>query len=182
MKDLIEKVKNWGDSKGITKKTNEAQMAQFDYVHKELTEAQDALKLLNTIKKHQKDKKDYEKSAEVFALRVKKQTRKLKDELGDVLVTLINYSCTRSEFELIPLALESYEAMKRIATKDDNLNRLLILFRVSLNFGQQTNVLFTNFCTLLFRAGYDPKECLDIAYTKIKDREGKTIDGQFVKD
>ena len=28
----------------------------------------------------------------------------------------------------------------------------------------------------------DPIECLELAYTKIKDRKGKTIDGTFVKE
>jgi len=181
MKDLIQKVKEWGDSKGITKTTNEAMMAQFDYVHKELSEAQDALKELKSILK---DKADHSKGImdEEFDYSAKIATKKLKDEMGDVLVTIVNYSCTRSEFELLPLALKSYEATKRIVTKDKKLNRLFILFRVSLNFGQQANVLFTNFCTLLFRAGYDPKECLQIAYDKIKDRKGETLDGQFVRE
>lgn len=29
--------------------------------------------------------------------------------------------------------------------------------------------------------GIDPVECLEMAYKKIKDRKGKTVDGQFIK-
>lgn len=30
--------------------------------------------------------------------------------------------------------------------------------------------------------GIDPEECLEMAYEKIKDRSGKTINGTFIKD
>lgn len=30
--------------------------------------------------------------------------------------------------------------------------------------------------------GYDPRDCLDLAYNEIKDRKGKTINGSFVKN
>jgi hypothetical protein len=79
-------------------------------------------------------------------------------------------------------AIDSYEAMKRIVTIDSDLTRMLQLYRVGLDFGSRTNQLFTSFCTTLFRADYDPKECLQIAYNKIKDRTGATLNGEFVKD
>lgn len=40
------------------------------------------------------------------------------------------------------------------------------------------------FVTLLihcYQLGIDPVECLEMAYKKIKNRKGKTVDGQFIK-
>jgi len=42
-----------------------------------------------------------------------------------------------------------------------------------------------SFVTLIILAkqlGYTPQECLEAAWNEIKDREGKTINGVFVKD
>ena len=30
--------------------------------------------------------------------------------------------------------------------------------------------------------GYDPEECLELAWNVIKDRKGKTVDGTFIKE
>lgn len=41
--------------------------------------------------------------------------------------------------------------------------------------------VFVTLIILCKQLGIDPQRCLELAYEKIKDRQGKTIDGTFVK-
>ena len=42
--------------------------------------------------------------------------------------------------------------------------------------------IFVTLIILCKQLGIDPQRCLELAYDKIKDRQGKTIDGTFVKE
>lgn len=42
--------------------------------------------------------------------------------------------------------------------------------------------IFVTLIILCNQIGIGPQECLELAYEKIKDRHGKTIDGTFVKE
>ena len=42
--------------------------------------------------------------------------------------------------------------------------------------------IFVTLIVLCNQIGIEPTRCLDMAYEKIKDRTGKTIDGVFVKE
>ncbi|EJU22534.1 hypothetical protein HMPREF1143_1738 [Peptoanaerobacter stomatis] len=42
--------------------------------------------------------------------------------------------------------------------------------------------IFVTLIVLCRQIGIEPTRCLDMAYEKIKDRTGKTIDGVFVKE
>lgn len=42
--------------------------------------------------------------------------------------------------------------------------------------------IFVTLIILCEQIGIDPVECLEMAYEKIKDRSGKTINGTFVKE
>nr|WLJ26361.1 MAG: NTP-PPase [Firmicutes phage HS18] len=42
--------------------------------------------------------------------------------------------------------------------------------------------IFVTLIILCNQIGIEPQECLELAYEKIKDRKGKTIDGTFVKE
>lgn len=42
--------------------------------------------------------------------------------------------------------------------------------------------IFVTLIILCKQLGIDPQRCLELAYEKIKDRKGKTIDGTFVKE
>ena len=42
--------------------------------------------------------------------------------------------------------------------------------------------IFVTLIVLCRQIGIEPIRCLDMAYEKIKDRTGKTIDGVFVKE
>lgn len=42
--------------------------------------------------------------------------------------------------------------------------------------------IFVTLIILYEQIGIDPVECLEMAYEKIKNRAGKTINGQFIKE
>ena len=42
--------------------------------------------------------------------------------------------------------------------------------------------IFVTLIILCEQIGIDPEECLSMAYEKIKNRKGKTINGQFIKE
>lgn len=42
--------------------------------------------------------------------------------------------------------------------------------------------IFVTLIILCKQLGIDPQRCLELAYEKIKDRKGTTIDGTFVKE
>lgn len=42
--------------------------------------------------------------------------------------------------------------------------------------------IFVTLIILCEQIGIDPEECLSMAYEKIKNRRGKTINGQFIKE
>lgn len=42
--------------------------------------------------------------------------------------------------------------------------------------------IFVTLTILCEQIGIDPEECLSMAYNKIKNRQGKTINGTFVKE
>ena len=52
------------------------------------------------------------------------------------------------------------------------------LTRMKLEMGD----VFVTLIILCKQLGIDPQRCLELAYEKIKDRQGKTIDGTFVKE
>lgn len=52
------------------------------------------------------------------------------------------------------------------------------LTRMKLEMGD----IFVTLIILCKQLGIEPQECLELAYEKIKDRQGKTINGTFVKE
>lgn len=50
------------------------------------------------------------------------------------------------------------------------------------NLKLETGDIFVTLIILCEQIGIDPVECLSMAYEKIKDRKGKTINGCFVKE
>lgn len=57
-------------------------------------------------------------------------------------------------------------------------HRDIILRDIKLEMGD----VFVTLIILCEQIGIDPEECLSMAYEKIKNRRGKTINGNFVKD
>jgi len=65
-----------------------------------------------------------------------------------------------------------YEVRRQGGISKDNVRPLMI----------EMGDIFVTLIVLCNQIGIEPIKCLDMAYEKIKDRTGKTIDGVFVKE
>lgn len=54
--------------------------------------------------------------------------------------------------------------------------------RITKNLMLEMGDVFVTLIILCEQLDIDPVTCLDMAYKKIKDRKGKTINGQFIKE
>lgn len=63
--------------------------------------------------------------------------------------------------------------------KDIKEKKRICLYR---NMQLEMGDVFVTLIILCKQLGIKPQECLELAYEKIKDRQGKTIDGTFVKE
>lgn len=77
----------------------------------------------------------------------------------------------KTEFDMNKERFTIYTIDKRIKFKPDTLNKM------KLEMGD----IIVTLVILCKQLGVDPMECLEMAYNKIKDRQGKTINGQFYK-
>lgn len=59
-----------------------------------------------------------------------------------------------------------------------DVQKKIILKDIRLEMGD----IFVTLIILCEQIGIDPVECLSMAYEKIKNRKGKTINGQFIKE
>lgn len=163
MKELIEKIEQWGKDRGLDKKaTLEGQMIKT---------AEEIAELIIGISK---DKIDV-----------------IKDSIGDVYVTLtignlINrkfdmakiYDSCKHKFDRIPKGHISYDKTKQIRLLADKIE-------ATLRSGYEREILEGTQYLLLRLAdtyGLDFVECVESAYEEIKDRKGRIIDGTFVKE
>ena len=118
----------------------------------------------------------------------------IKDAIGDVMVTLINYchfieqdiingikqvfELSASELEIILLVMGVYRSLGKLMSinmweKDGESSETsgIIVFSI---------VYYLNNIARLENSTLE--ECLNIAYNEIKNRTGKMINGKFVKD
>lgn len=58
----------------------------------------------------------------------------------------------------------------------------LKMWRTDTDVKLEMGDIFVTLIILCKQLGIDPQRCLELAYEKIKDRKGKTIDGTFVKE
>ena len=65
-----------------------------------------------------------------------------------------------------------YEVRRRGGISKDSVRPLML----------EMGDIFVTLIILCNQIGVEPTRCLDMAYEKIKDRTGKTIDGVFVKE
>lgn len=118
-KDLKDKVLIWADDKDLLHAENADK--QFMKFIEEVFEFKSEFNLLSFYKELKHDKK----IEQDFSIKEHDRWMSMKDEMGDIFVTLI---------------------------------------------------------ILCEQIGIDPVKCLEMAYEKIKDRKGKTINGTFVKE
>ena len=81
----------------------------------------------------------------------------------------------KSEFDKY---IDKRESLKKSYNSYEILKLEEIKERMELEYG---DILIT-LIILSYQIGIDSIECLDMAYDKIKDRKGKTINGQFIKE
>lgn len=95
--------------------------------------------------------------------------------------------------ELIDLVLE-WADTKNLLVEGNEVNQIKKVeeevqeIKEALNSGVIDNIrdeIGDGFVTLIIlssQVGISPQECLNKAYSKIKDRTGKTVNGLFIKD
>ncbi len=98
----------------------------------------------------------------------------IKDGIGDVCITMI-----------ILFNQTEHDTIRQKHLKHKELDTKLITLYDVVGDVQHNNVNSYAFIFLKLYAeklGYDFEECLELAWTVIKDRKGKTIDNVFIKD
>lgn len=163
MKNLQKLVLNWATEKGILENPNPLKQA--------IKTSEEVLELQCAI--------------------LDNNEKEIKDAIGDIIVTLIiqcemhyvdflkcyiDAGKSQSEYSLIlniftfSLVLESRVNTMKYHIRDSKFSKYLVTSIIS-----HIQIISIHF-------GFDPKECLQLAYSEIKDRKGKMINGTFVKD
>ena len=133
-----------------------------------------------------------EEEVEEFISHTPKQEEELSDDLGDIVVTLINY-CYFKDIDIAEIYNEINQPIKHYRFTKQYLDNLLRSSLVVLVYGEEyiknnaiirvgvTNVLqaVLEGCHLI---GRPVEECLRGAYEVISKRHGKMIGGVFVKE
>lgn len=162
MKELIENVVQWGKDRGLDKVGH---LAQAKYTLKETAELLDA---------YADDDQD-----------------KMDDAIGDILVTLIvgasNNSATLEEFTdvLINGKYRQYDYSESFMGQYTDLIDSCGVFMNDGHFGSADYIMVAsslNSITRYTRSAATLQNCLQLAYDEIKDRTGKMVNGQFIKD
>lgn len=173
MKQLVEQVKQWGIARGLDKVGH---LAQAEYTLKETAELLDAY--------------------------ADKDLPKINDAIGDILVTLIvgasnDDNCYRATKDLL-----SNHRIKfaRTPSKSDELfghsySRLLNnVMQLEFLCEDDRMTSGTYACCIdelnsvlksvnfTFSQSLSLQDCLQLAYNEIKNRTGKVVNGQFIKD
>lgn len=160
MKQLIENVVQWGKDRGLDKVGH---LAQAKYTLKETAELLDAY--------------------------ADGDVDKINDAIGDILVTLIVGASNDDGIlqELTELIL-TYK-YKHLPVQDldffDHYEKLI--FRSGMLYKYQNYSNYQDFYVTLFWlcrivSDLSLQDCLQLAYDEIKNRTGKLVDGQFIKD
>lgn len=118
--------------------------------------------------------KVFEEYGELCAAVLRNDIAKIKDSIGDFLVTNI----------ILNLQLDCRFDVT-VCVDDDYMKNFGSIERVILNlkdFGTMSDYrLLYNLNTVANHYGTTVRECLELAYNEIKGRTGKTINGTFVK-
>lgn len=177
MRELIEKVKQWGLDRGIVFTGADGQDKQA------MMEAQ--------------ARKTLEETAELLDVYAKQDIDKINDAIGDTLVTLIvGASSDEDCFGAISNKLcgyfddslsedDSFMSAYRIMIM--NIDMLLTRIERSVFIESMYNDIVYPLRLILKWANNDYnqsltlKDCLELAYNEIKNRTGRVVNGQFVK-
>lgn len=163
IKKLIENIEQWGKDRELDKKATVEGQA--------IKTAEEMAELIIGISK---DKIDV-----------------IEDSIGDVFVTLVigNMIDEKYDFKSIyEKTDEEYERrtqyfndLRPLSLIDFILSHTAILTKLGYEEGKLKDIIYL-LMRISGRYGLDFVECVESAYNEIKDRKGKIINGQFVKE
>lgn len=171
MQQLIENVVQWGKDRGLDKVGH---LAQAKYTLKETAELLDAY--------------------------ADQDVAKINDAIGDILVTLIVGASNDEQilndmsYEMITDSIysECHSSIFNALSSYENIisaeTELFIRIKNELVTTMDYNRILFNLFVMLksinheFNQKLSLKYCLQLAYDEIKNRTGKLVDGQFIKD
>jgi NTP pyrophosphatase (non-canonical NTP hydrolase) len=117
---------------------------------------------------------------------------KIKDSFGDIVVTIVILEFQKADnYKDVPKNLASFVAHAQMYASQNGLHDAVYWVSATLFNDTITKSISTHYggyralCALenySAKKGYDLLECLELAWNEIKDRKGKTIDGNFKKD
>ena len=132
--------------------------------------------------------KTAEEMAELIIGISKDNIEVIKDSIGDVFVTLVIGNMICKEIEI-------REVLRKIEHKDvktlSSCGKIYLIHELGISiamitiYGYLHNMTFDLLKNLMAIAdiyNLDFTDCVQYAYNEIKDRKGKTINGQFVKE
>ena len=118
----------------------------------------------------------------------------IQDAIGDVMITMINY-CYFIELDAIEyikqavdLSVTGYYTISYVINAHNALGRLISLYmwnegkEISKPSGLRVFSILHYLNCIAHLEGTTLEECLNIAYNEIKNRKGKIINGNFIKD
>jgi hypothetical protein len=118
----------------------------------------------------------------------------IQDSIGDVMITMINY-CYFIELDAIEyikqavdLSVTGYYTISYVINAHNALGRLISLYmwnegkEISKPSGLRVFSILHYLNCIAHLEGTTLEECLNIAYNEIKNRKGKIINGNFIKD
>ena len=180
LKDLVEKVQAWGDDKKITSHENVDK--QYMKFIEEVLEFKTELDLKAYIEKNGLYSDDGGFTiTDALGADKEKVEKALKLEMGDILVTLI-IMAKQKGYDFVKM----YEGQtKHFIVSSDK--RFLLLMEKAIDLGKYgLQVNFIEVLSVLQIIAYWNnlylEDCLSMAYDKIKDRKGKTIDEKIIKE
>lgn len=155
MTELIEKTIQWGIDKGLTGPNGKA------------TYEGQYIKLL-------------EEMHELFVAIRDNNEAEIKDALGDLQVVAIQGMKIKEDFSR---DIASPEAIDTLLKTFPEHNPVIISAIIFLDYSEgDPKDSLDSIRALATKLGYDPDQCLQLAYDVISKRTGKMVDGVFVKD
>ena len=161
LKDFEPLIHEWAEKRGIYAAGNK--LAQFAKLVEEFGELQDA--------------------------RNKGDKTKIIDGIGDCIVVLINLTkmcdCNMSKYEhLLPVIQQfpTVEVERRFAADLGKISNAIVKNEAEALIAHFCDIFYSDVRQIAIYHDLDSIECLEFAYNEISGRNGKMIDGVYVKD
>ncbi len=129
----------------------------------------------------------FEEFGELCGSILKDKRQVIIDSIGDMIVVMINI-CEIKDGEHLKMEEQTFYVNTNSEDKTTNTclsfigHNIFLLANGVSNILNPINSILSLLIDLCERFDLDVSECLDFAYNEIKDRTGKMVDGNFVKD